>query len=595
MRTAAGLVVVWVVAWLLTLTTYTFTDDHFDRISRARQIARYGELPFRDFFDPGYFLTEFASAAAQRLTGGTLLGEVLFTSAFIAAGAVIVFALVRRVAPSGVSAALIAALVMLSSPRPYDFDKFFFYPLGILLCWQYIERRTWSSLFCLSGTAVAAGMFRYDNGAFIAAGALVAIVVVHAREAPSLLRRAGVFAAACIVWAIPYLVFLQITAGIGDAAGQMIDYARREGARTRIAEVPADVFSDFRVEPVRPSPPDRIQIRWAPSADTERQQLESRYRLHDGVTRGDPADRTWVYEIDDASRENLRALIDDPRVADTHLVDRAAAQLTPQESLTRRLHRKIPLLGGWDVAWSASGAAGLLYYVFVGVPLLAAAMAFTRRMETADRARLLSAAAVALPVAVFILRDPIVARLGGAAGPAAVVGAWLWSRVHRSWFARLAAAGVIVTAFLATGFDIDRFRLRRAIAQAATSPPAPALVLDSGEAGLVEYLRRCTQPGDRVLAPWFAPQLYFFSDRGFAGGLVVAFGGHWSEPDRQHRIVAKLKTQSVPLVVFQDDGSEFRATYPIVDEYLRANYRNATTVESYRVLVRNGVDDCRAH
>jgi hypothetical protein len=51
-RTAVGLLCVWILAFLFTLATHTFTDDHFDRISRARQIARYGELPFRDFFDP---------------------------------------------------------------------------------------------------------------------------------------------------------------------------------------------------------------------------------------------------------------------------------------------------------------------------------------------------------------------------------------------------------------------------------------------------------------------------------------------------------------------------------------------------------------
>ena len=257
-------------------------------------------------------------------------------------------------------------------------------------------------------------MFRYDNGLFIAAGAFTAIAAVHVRETSTLLRRAGLFAPASIVCAIPYLVFLQMTAGIGDAAGQMIDYARREGTRTRIAAVPTDVFSDLRIEPRQPPPPDRSQVRWTPAADTERQQLETRYRLHDAVTRGDPADRTWLYEIRDVSRENLRALIDDPRVADTHLVDRATAELTSQESFARRLHRNIPVLGRWDVSWSASGAAGLLYYLFVGVPLIAAAMVFTRRMEIAERARVLSAAAVALPVAVFILRDPIVARLGGA-------------------------------------------------------------------------------------------------------------------------------------------------------------------------------------
>ena len=587
MRTAVG-VGVWICALLFTLTTYTFTDDHFDRISRARQIARYGELPFRDFFDPGYFLTEFVSAAVQRVAGDNLLGEMILTSVFIATGALVVMLLLRRVAPSAVSVAVITALVIVASPRPYDFDKFFFYPLGLLLCWRYIDRRTVGSLVLLAGTAVIGGMFRYDNGIFIAIGALVAIAAVHLGEGATMVRRAGVFAAACIVWAIPYLVFLQMTAGISDAAGQMIDYARREGARTRIAEVPTDVFSDLRIEPLPLPPPDRVQVRWAPAADAERPQLEARYRLHDGVTRGDPADRTWLYRITDASQANLRALIDDPRVADTHLVDRATAQLTEQESLTRRVHRAIPLLGRWNVSWSASGAAGLMYYVFVGIPLIAAVMALTRRVPIAERARVLTVAAVALPVAVFIVRDPIVARLGGAAGPVAVAGAWLWSQLRSSWAATAAGGVILLTAIVATGFDVAPSRLTRVIRQASMSPPSTALVLEREEIALTAYLRRCTQPGERGLAAWFVPQLYFFSGRAFAGGMVVTFGGHWSEPARQHRIVAKLKSEQVPVAIFHDDGSEFRAAYPIVDDYLRANYAAAGPMGPYRVLRRNG-------
>ena len=74
--------------------TYVFSDDHFGRITPGRQISRYGELPFRDFFDPGYFLTEFSSAAVQRLFGDNLLGEMLLTSSFVAAGAIVILLLI---------------------------------------------------------------------------------------------------------------------------------------------------------------------------------------------------------------------------------------------------------------------------------------------------------------------------------------------------------------------------------------------------------------------------------------------------------------------------------------------------------------------
>ena len=69
-----------VLSFLLHFLVFFPPNDRFERLSRARQIARYGELPFRDFLDPGYFLTLFSSAAAQRLLGDNLLGEALLSS-----------------------------------------------------------------------------------------------------------------------------------------------------------------------------------------------------------------------------------------------------------------------------------------------------------------------------------------------------------------------------------------------------------------------------------------------------------------------------------------------------------------------------------
>jgi hypothetical protein len=598
-RAAAGTALAaWALALLFTLATYTFSDDHFGRISPARQIARYGEVPFRDFFDPGYVLTEYASAGMQLLLGDNLLGEMLLTSAFIAGGVVIVMLLTWRVAPSAASAIVITLLVLLSAPRAYDFDKFFFYPLGILLCWRYVDRRTPGSLALLAAGAVFAGMFRYDNGVFIAAAGLVALCTLHFAEANILIRRVALFAAACVACAVPYLVFLQVNGGVVEAADQMLTYARREGARTRIGELPAGAVSELRITRLPPPPPDRVQIRWTPDADGERQHLESRYTLHDGIERGDA--QTWLYEIDDTSRQNLRALIDDPRVADTHMVDRATARLTPQESLTTRFRRKLPLVGERAVSWSSSGAAAFLFYVLISLPIVAAAMAARRRVDRADRARVFSAAALAILVGGFILRDPLVARLGGAAGPFAVIGAWVWSRVHTSWLARATALMVILAAAVASEWDLTWYRLERNVplrrdllVDAATTPPPASLLPKPQEAGLVEYLRRCTRPDDRVLATWFAPEVYFFSGRAFAGGMVVMFGRHWSEPDHQRRIVEKMRSESVPVVIIRSAEESLRDTYPIVDDYLRASYTRAGSTsfgqrdgETYAVLAR---------
>ena len=86
----------WLGAFWLSLVTFAFTNDHFGRISPARQIAVYGELPFRDYFDPGYFLTELSTAGLMYLFGDNLLGEALLTTSFIATGTLLVFLLAHR-------------------------------------------------------------------------------------------------------------------------------------------------------------------------------------------------------------------------------------------------------------------------------------------------------------------------------------------------------------------------------------------------------------------------------------------------------------------------------------------------------------------
>src|SRR5262245_9456269 len=92
--------VFWLSVFIFSVGTYQLHNDHFDRISRARQIARFGELPFRDFFDGGYFGTEFSSAGLQLLLGDNLLGELLMNTTFIASGTTVVLLLSWRASGS---------------------------------------------------------------------------------------------------------------------------------------------------------------------------------------------------------------------------------------------------------------------------------------------------------------------------------------------------------------------------------------------------------------------------------------------------------------------------------------------------------------
>src|SRR5688572_27488781 len=96
--------------------TVEFTNDHFVHLSRGAQIL-YGDVPIRDFFDPGLTLQYYASAAVLLWSGHNLFGETILTVGVIAAAAGLTFVAAARLSGS-ISLALAAtAMAVLSMPR----------------------------------------------------------------------------------------------------------------------------------------------------------------------------------------------------------------------------------------------------------------------------------------------------------------------------------------------------------------------------------------------------------------------------------------------------------------------------------------------
>jgi hypothetical protein len=612
----------WLGTFVFSVTTFRLLDDHFDRISRGRQIAAYGELPFRDFFDGGYFLTEFSSAALLRLFGDSLLGEVLLNSSFIAAGAAVVLVLARQASRSWMSAWIAMLLAVLAMPRAYDYDKFLFYPLGVLLAWRYVDLPSARRLMALGAGTVIAGLFRHDHGVIIVASAAVALLVAHAGQWRRLARQTGLFVLAMGVTALPALLFIQSEAGLGDAVDQVLTYVRREGTpRFRLVAPPLSFGQSVTLEPMAP-PRHVIKVRWAPQADeAARTNAATRYSLRDALP--DETDgRTWSYVVDNASPENLRGLVSDVRVEDTSGIDRQRFAVPP-EPLWTRVRRAVPLLQ-LRLHLSMENAQAFLNYLLLILPLMATVMAarMSRGTPTVqqERARVLSLATMCLLLDVFILQ-PVQVRGGGMAGPVAVLGSWVAGRpwatsqlplaltsrswwLRRDWWPRAAVALVLAITVWSESvvarwdvrvwpaFTSERSQTLSGLRALSASPPladvAPGRV---GEIAI--YVRQCTTSADRVFTSWYVPHLYFFAQRGFAGAMAATFGSHWSETRFQRRIVDRLSSQSVPLVLLELEGrSRFVASYPLVWRYFTDRYHVAGETDfgnpyasGYQVLV----------
>jgi hypothetical protein len=109
-----------------------------------------------------------------------------------------------------------------------------------------------------------------------------------------------------------------------------------------------------------------------------------------------------------------------------------------------------------------------------------------------------------------------------------------------------------------------------------------------GIGGLTRYVNQCTTSTDHLFVTWFAPQVYFQSERPFGGGQVFLTQGWHATPADQRASVALLQRQRVPIVLENMDW-EYENYFPIVAEYVRGHYRMveipADWAEGYRVLV----------
>ncbi len=568
----------------------TFLNDHFDRISRGQQILQWNAVPFRDFFDPGYFLALYSSATVQALFGHNLLGEALLTVTFIAIGSTLTLLLAQRLSGSWPLATILTAAAVATMPRLYSYDKVLFLPLGVLLCWRYVDKPTLRRLAVLGGATGLAAMYRYDSGLYIACAAVTAVLATHGCDLRTSLRRLTGYAAVGAATLMPALLFIHTTAGVPEAARQVAEYARREGRRTAVFTLPA-----FEIDTSAPffDVFGTVNVRWREGVtDDDRAELERRFALRLGEFQGG---RTWQYRLKDLSRSNVTALIGNNEVEDTHGLDRNLES-------DRLIAQEVEILPG---VLTPDNAVVWLASVFMAIPIVSLLGVLVARGR-ADTPFVLSAAALSLSANLFLLRDPLSARIGDVAAPAVPLAAWCLSRAiaaaaGNKW--RLMTVRTITTiGLVTTGLGVViltgpetliRTDWERMVRLRDSPPSAPAV--PGWHQTLANYLRACTGPQDRVFVNWFMPDVYYLAGRGFAGGMPVLFGGHWSRPRDQQTIVARLRAESVPLALLEARSyADFQTTFSTIDRYLGTSYSVAgessfgDSGRTYRVLVRMG-------
>ena len=594
--------------------TVDFTNDHFQHLSRARQIML-GDVPIRDFFDAGFFLQYYLSSAAQLVFGYNLFGEALLTISLLAFGTMLVFHLSAQLSGSRWVAAAAAVLTIVAFPRLYNHHKVFLYVAAIGLAWLYAHRGSRWHVSLMAAVTALAFLLRHDHGVYIAV-MMVCFLGLREWGGAQLWRRLGLYAGVTFGLLLPYLIFVQTTTGLLSyvvGTGSEAQTTTLIQASLQITPLPFKVDRSAPLWVVAPPDERRVNVRWAEGAtDTARRDREARFGLTTGAH---VEDWTWSYVLTDHETANVQALVQDPMVDDTAGIDRGTFQVVPerwQSWLERKLFLlRLRLAPG---VFTAQNALAWYYYLTMLMPIVAlgwvGAAWWAGRVARPEAAVVAAAAILCFIISHTLIRGSPDSRLPDVAAPTFVLAAWLARRRGNDdpggapVIVRLERAG-IVSLFLVTFWSVWTVGgtgmtggLGARVANAGIwdgpagvwqqlgvvnrrlrdrpidtwAPPG-----STGLRALTRYLLDCTAQSDRVLVTWYEPGVYFYAERGFAGGQAYFERGSFGSVADQRLTIERMQRQSVPIIVGRaDQEAEFRQAFPLVYDYVQTRYRLAT-------------------
>jgi hypothetical protein len=227
-----------------------------------------------------------------------------------------------------------------------------------------------------------------------------------------------------------------------------------------------------------------------------------------------------------------------------------------------------------------------------------------------ERTKMTAVVLVGLATSIGFIREPLAIRIPDAVVGPAVLAAW-WAgrarvrlRAMRSTRSRCTATIAIAAVVLLTSRSVvvigavptrlERLtRLGTVMTQLWQTPPVDAHTVSRTKTAAVRYVRACTAPGDPLLVMWFAPDLYYYSDRPFAGRLGFYLEGYWTTPESELMNISAIERDRPPIALIES-GREVTDlyTYPYLLAYIAKHYHLVGSLpsgddRSIRVLARN--------
>ena len=585
--------------FLLRWLTLDFDNDYFMHMAWAADMLR-GQWPVRDFVEPGFPLQTFLAYAGLRYGGYQLSWEGFIACAFISISAALTYVLCRRMEVPQWLSFVAVVIAVATFPRLYTYPKAFVYPFAMwaLLCYQ--SHPNPRSLFLIVLGTAAAFLFRHDHGAWIVTATLIGLAFCHWRDPKFLARTVVAYGIASVVMVSPWIVWVALS---GHAGQYWSFLAERGEGLTNRARLPLQTFEfDFSAPIVAIAPVDHpvIGIRWAPTLpDEQRRALEERYRLQ---PLPDDPDR---YRLTNLDADNVKALVSDPAVEDTSGIDRRSMR-TPDGAfpwLYLQLQRYVPLIrlrvlpGFVKTANAESWLTDVTFFI----PWFVLALELVRRIapredaESRAAALLIPTAALSIITYQTLVRASPDSRLGDIVALTAFLLAWsvwrLWTLGGMAKFVTRPLTVVVLLLTLASAVTYGRViarvggvgvdgptnfarRLSGVGVLYATRPLD--LYAPPGATGLAlvsRWLNECTDENARVALIGFEPQVFFISERGFAGGLAFYDLGWNSSEQDQALVIERWSRQQVPVVLaMESEWGSFSRDYPAIRGWIDAHY-----------------------
>jgi hypothetical protein len=604
-----------------------FSNDHFVHLAEAQQMLL-GELPVRDFVERGIPLMAALSAAGQMLLGEGLRSELIVIAAAYGLAASLTFVVCASLSRS-IGVGVLAALVpVLAYPISYSYPKLLATAIGFVAALGYIRQQSLLRLLLVSASIAFAFLLRHDLGAFVGLGVMALLAAQHGVSRRWIVET-GRAAAIALLLVSPYLIWVQVYQGVGDYVRQAVAFSQREAQRANWFQAPRFTVDWSRPFLSRMGSGPVVNVRWQPDASEAR--IVAGERRHGLIRLELNSPQSWRYMLTSWDAGDLEALVRDPLVADTHGIDRGAFVLqVPAPTGFRAL--LVHVYGpGEGLHLSANSIVALLYSLWVlPVAALAALVVTWKRSPVEVRALVAMVIVVQLAMNLSMLRDPLDTRARDVLVPTALLiaylGGLLWSlpsgslprRSRRAQAGRIAQRAVVVVALMAAVLSAAslgsmRDMLRRTQLAAGVSgirerartirrrfspPDQRSGPRSAAYQPVVEYIVRCTQPGARLLTLTFAPELFFYTGRGFAGGQVSLSPGYFVTDRDASLLLARVAKEDVPLVILDSQTErEMIDGYPRIGVQVTQHYREVqrfpiSAEKSFVVLAHNERPAC---